>query len=348
MNLKINQIGMTIVELMVAMLLGLLLIGGVTQVYFGTKATYQATEHLSWLQENTRTSVDMLAKDIRMAGYVPCSQPETVSNVLDTGVNDWWGAMFQNVIQGYEGGVSTFPQAIANEVAPNTDAIVILRGGPEVAAVNYFDSSSNEFVLQHQGNDWIEKSSILIACDPAYASLFQAGSASGTQVTRVGIASTTGEESPGNTTTNLGRAFGTDSQLTNYSPAIYYIAESKSENGFSLYREYTQIQNNLEIISKSEELVEGVENMQLLYGLDENGNDGVADRYVKADVVTAADAWDQVVTVRIGLLYATKDNVRSDIDSDIYTIANTSIGPMNDKRRRYVSSLTINIRNRAI
>ena len=69
-----NQYGLTVIELMVGLMLGLLLVGGVIQVYLGTKSTYSVTEGMSRLQENTRFSLDMLARDIRMAGYVPCSQ----------------------------------------------------------------------------------------------------------------------------------------------------------------------------------------------------------------------------------------------------------------------------------
>ena len=46
----------------------------------------------------------------------------------------------------------------------------------------------------------------------------------------------------------------------------------------------------------AEELVEGVENMQILYGLDNSNGDGIADIYKKADSV--AD-WNNVVTVRL-------------------------------------------------
>ena len=67
---------------MIALLLSLLLIGGVVQIYLGTKSTYKVTGGLSRLQGNTRFSTDMIARDIRMAGYIPCSQPQAQLNVI--------------------------------------------------------------------------------------------------------------------------------------------------------------------------------------------------------------------------------------------------------------------------
>ena len=50
-----------------------------------------------------------------------------------------------------------------------------------------------------------------------------------------------------------------------------------------------------------EELVQGVENIQILYGLDVSG-DGFANRYIDADDVPSVD-WDDVVTVRVHILF---------------------------------------------
>ena len=55
----------------------------------------------------------------------------------------------------------------------------------------------------------------------------------------------------------------------------------------------------------TEEVVVGVENMQLLYGVDSDPEpDFVADRYIDAAEVGANDWWDRVVTVRVRLIVA--------------------------------------------
>ena len=336
---------------MVAMLLGLLLLGGIIHVYLGTKTTYRVTEGLSRLQENTRFSIDMVARDIRMAGYIPCSQPQSSNNVVNTSASDWWRPVFQGGIQGFEAGSSTFPTSISSDVADDTDAILIRRAGKQVAAINYLDTTSDQFILQRDlGGQWIEPGSLMLACDPTHAALFQAGDISTGTTTKITISSISSDKVPGNSSVNLGRAYGNDAHLATYSPVIYYIAESISGEGNSLYREYTYVENEKTIKSRREELLEGVETMQILYGLDESGNDGVANRYVQANVVDNANAWDEVVTVRIGLLFTSEDGMRDadDLDDNTYLVANTSVDPTNDRRKRYVSSMTVSVRNTSI
>jgi type IV pilus assembly protein PilW len=100
----------------------------------------------------------------------------------------------------------------------------------------------------------------------------------------------------------------------------------------------------------AEELVEGVENMQVTYGVDTNG-DGRADNYQTAALV--AD-WNTVQTVRIGLLLATSYSTTSQTEQrqdttpfyDIGGMAQIAVQP--DNRRRRVVVETVKIRNRPI
>ena len=73
----------------------------------------------------------------------------------------------------------------------------------------------------------------------------------------------------------------------------------------------------------------------------------IANRYVEANIVDDANAWNDVVTVRVGLLFASEDGVRDadDLDVNTYLVANTLVDPDDDRRKRYVSSMTVNIRN---
>lgn len=73
-NLKTNrtqgrQRGFTLIELMVAMVLSLFLIGGVLLMYSSTKAAYNDADRLSRLQENVRFASDYMVRDVRNAGF---------------------------------------------------------------------------------------------------------------------------------------------------------------------------------------------------------------------------------------------------------------------------------------
>jgi len=75
LSVKNSQCGLTLIEIMIAMLIGLFLIGGVLQIFISTKQTYRMQENLSRMQENGRFAMEFLGRDIRMAGYWVCMTP---------------------------------------------------------------------------------------------------------------------------------------------------------------------------------------------------------------------------------------------------------------------------------
>jgi type IV pilus assembly protein PilW len=94
----------------------------------------------------------------------------------------------------------------------------------------------------------------------------------------------------------------------------------------------------------AETLVEGVENMQILYGEDTDG-DGIANRYVNAGGLNAANV-NNIVGARIAMLVSTVDNINQNAAAT-YTLLNIpSVGPFNDGRLRRVFTRTILLRNR--
>lgn len=64
-----KQKGLSLIELMIALVLGLFLVAGVIQIFLGTSQTYRLTGDIARVQENARFALDILARDIRMAGY---------------------------------------------------------------------------------------------------------------------------------------------------------------------------------------------------------------------------------------------------------------------------------------
>jgi Tfp pilus assembly protein PilW len=97
----------------------------------------------------------------------------------------------------------------------------------------------------------------------------------------------------------------------------------------------------------SQALVEGVENFQVLYGVDNAPSDGIADQYVPASGVVN---FAQVVSVQIGILVygvnATGTATDDAIDTDVQIVAGTNIVPPPDRRKRRAFNTTIQLRNR--
>lgn len=66
---KQQQTGLSLIELMVALVLSMLLMLGVTQIFLSSKATYSTNQELSEIQESGRFALDILVQDIANAGY---------------------------------------------------------------------------------------------------------------------------------------------------------------------------------------------------------------------------------------------------------------------------------------
>ena len=64
-----QQHGLTLVEILVALVLSLFLTAGIIQLFIGTKQSYRFHEALSRIQENGRFAIDRMNADIRMAGF---------------------------------------------------------------------------------------------------------------------------------------------------------------------------------------------------------------------------------------------------------------------------------------
>ncbi len=107
---------MTLVEVMIAMLLGVFLMGGVLQVFASSRQTYRVHEATSRMQENGRMALEVLSRDIRMADFWGCvSDPSNFVNNLDTA-----GAGYVDFLSGGIGGT---------EGAAGAPDSLILRGG---------------------------------------------------------------------------------------------------------------------------------------------------------------------------------------------------------------------------
>ena len=98
-----GQSGFGLIELMIAMTLGLVLLGGIGYMYIGSRGAFRTTDNLSRMQENARYALDTMSRDIRMAGYVGCGNMASVR--VNTIANAPVPPMTPgNALIGYDGG----------------------------------------------------------------------------------------------------------------------------------------------------------------------------------------------------------------------------------------------------
>jgi type IV pilus assembly protein PilW len=360
--------GVGIVEIMVALVIGLVLMAGVIQIFLSSKQTNTAAEDMARMQENMRFAAELITNDIRMAGFMPCRQTDKTVNVLNStaGVG---GDFFTQGINGYDGnntdddtgandrgivGIAALGAPFTNHVA-GTDIVSILKGGDADFSVVSHVPTSAQFKLNALST--LQDGDIVMVCDLVQSSILQITNTNSSNVTAVHNTGVPGI-SPGNCTKGLGYpkdctttngtayAYGPDSHLLKFDSWHYYIG-TNAAGGRSLYR--AGLQNASGTVSMvSQELVQNIENMQLLYGVDAN-NDGNAERYVRADQVldVTGATWNRVVSVRLGVLAQTPREIATQTDTRTYSLAGSSFAAAAaDRRQRYVYNTTVKIRNR--
>lgn len=79
-----HQQGLTLIEILVALMISAFLIAGVIQLFIGSKQTYRSYDALSRIQENGRFVLEAMARDIRMTGYYPRVTTRTITGVTVT------------------------------------------------------------------------------------------------------------------------------------------------------------------------------------------------------------------------------------------------------------------------
>ncbi|MCG2578313.1 PilW family protein [Dechloromonas sp. XY25] len=339
--------GFSLVELMVSMAVGLALILVVSYTYVGSKQTFRTQETLSRMQETARFVFETLGYDIRMAGFTGCGNTATAVNTLNDSAA-WDKDILNSPLIGYEGGVSTFPSGVAGNVLRG-DSLTVLRGdGSDYTVASHNPSAAS---MQLTANHDIKQGEILIATDCQHTAIFQMSNVNNNNTVSVVDHNTGSGISPGNCTKGLGSpllctalgtpyTFGPGSKLLRMSSVNYHI-RSNAYGEPALYRLRLGANSSGAATQFPEELAEGVENMQITYGIDA-GTDKQVDQYVKADAVTD---WSKVLSVRISLLIASTGTTTYTTEAQAYTYDGAAVTPT-DRRLRKVFDMTIAVRNR--
>lgn len=356
-----NQLGLTLVELMVAVTIGILILTGVTGVMITNKRMYKEQNEMGRLQENVRFAMEMILKDIRRAGYMGCMDRVTGVNSTVNGVSsDTFLLSLQNPIEGSESASTWYPSGSAEglsevndlhvnpvDMLPDSDGISLKFFEPiGVSIRSPMPLVSAELKVDTVGP--LQEGEIIAVTDCSTADVMQ--------LTEIQTVSKSLQHNPGNTnpspgnsTSSLSKTYGTDAEVVRLVARRYFVATSPVTGETALYmyaqdlKDFDNDGDTEEFISQ--ELIEGVENMQILFGEDTAGDDTVADTYVDADAV---GNWDNVVSARVSLLMRTiQQDFTAQINNKTYDLMGTTIDPVDDYRRRRVFASTIQIRNRA-
>lgn len=334
--------GMTLIELMIAVVIGLFLVAVMGSIFVGSRTTFSAQESISRLQENGRFAVDTIAHDLRLSGFRGCLgqvRATPLVNTLNTpaallydfGTPAWGsrntGAGWSPALQAPLAGLAPLPAG---------DVLVVRRPvGSGWSLIGEMASNTAPLVVTASPN--FTQGDLLLAADCAGGVVLQATNvgpgAAGSIEHNAGVAGI----SPGVSTNDLGRMLSNDAMVWRLQTVIYYLAPSVRRPGEISLWSYTA--PTYDGSANAAELVTGVERMAVAFGVDTDG-DFAADRFLDASQV--AD-WTQVVSARVDLLLSgNADNTAT--APQPYTWAGANVVPA-DRKLRTTISVAASLRN---
>lgn len=358
-----NQRGLTLVEIMVALVIGLILMAGIIELFISSKQTYTLHESISRVQENGRFAVDQLSRDLRMAGHMGCAnarlmelEPSPPISIklgasrirvaLNSVPGDATWAM-QSAISGYQwngGGWAPALPAAAAAALPGSDAFTVRGAG----GARLMLTAENPGTPVHSGseplliplNSGLRQGDIVMVANCSQAAVFQITNDDADIADNGQLAHAVGPGAPGNATPFLGVDFDTRAGILSMSSHTYFIGTGASGEP-ALFRSTDG--------APAVELVEGVERMRVTYGVDvvasPVGPPLAPSAYQTADVVDVNGDWRKVGSMRISLLLRSANNVTDQSLPYTYTSdAGVEVIPA-DRRLRQVFTTTVALRS---
>ncbi len=357
-NKKQNERGFSLIELMIAMLIGILLLLAATGLFMSNKRIYNEQNDMGRLQENGRFAVDLLTKDIRMASYGGCV--DDLSSLTNVTTNAATVTNLHNATNAIEGiddkaGSSTWSPSGSTETVAN------ITNGTDAITLRYLEPISDTVAFTTGSTMASDTSAIPVTCSNTAGTAENCNAAGSDHITAnenmaitdcsagdifIATGATT------NTITHsatLNKAYDDSAQVSRYVTTRYYIGTAANTNKFgnavpALFK-YSSVAG----VATTQELIEGVERMEILYGVDTN-SDSIPDTYLAAGAagLTSSANWDDVISVKVSLLLRTIDeNVNIDNDTKTYTLLNAAAyNPADTRVRRRTYTFTVQIRNR--
>jgi len=340
--------GFSIVELLIALALGLLVVAGIVQLFVGNNRTYEVVNAQARLQENARFAFDFITRSARSAGYFGCA-PETANVALNL-VGNWNLIPEYNMpepVDGWESNgngtfspddLTTMPRSGAaevnihltgngidrNELSDASD-ILVFRSIEKPAArlAQILQPDGIPIAYTPDGEPSFEVDDVVVLADCEQAAVFKvtdvATAGDETTLSRVVSGAAGPFENSATVTTStgdviastlsiLGRSYGASATIAPLETTFYFIARSTElarvaqagTDGVAVNALWQKTGNNAPV-----ELVQGIEDMQLLFGVDTTADEVLnVNQYLTIDNVEDVR---EIVVVQVTLIVSSVD-----------------------------------------
>ncbi len=268
--------GFSLIELMVALVLGLIIVGGVVSLFVSNQQAARANEGLGRLQENARVAFELMAREVRQAGGNPCGAVITANVLVPT--TDWWSDWDGGVIQGYDETQDTptmvpFGTNVGQRVA-GTHALRVLSGGMFNGSIITAHDLATRTVSLNTTNHGLQAGDPAVICDGESAAIVQLSA----------VSTAPNGSVRHQTVANLGfptgspKTFQPNGLVTRYTANFWYVGVNP-RGGTSLYR--------IDRLGPpGQEIADGVTNLQAAFLTRNQNNAALANDWVTASAVT--------------------------------------------------------------
>lgn len=316
-----KQRGLSLVELMIAVTLGLVILAGVAAVFVSSRQSYRVQESTTILQDNARFAMETIGRALRDAGFshgAPNSAmswfPGTLDDADATPCSEAWYANIRRPIEVYNGAsASPLSECTVTAYEPLTDVLVVRHADPL--------SAPGTGYLPRADIDSLSGTPLLMRVIPATRAAIYRREA--TAMANVDNQFTSDDE---------------DNGVFDYRfrARVFHVGTpsgASAAEGPALYEHSPDFGS-----PSSQPIISGVERFTLVAGMDRNG-DGVVETWDNPDSVSAADFVD-VSAIRVGLILRAPD--RSEFaDNTTYTLPDGDTYTPPDAVERYPRRLYV-------
>ncbi len=373
-----KQQGLSLIELMIALLIGSILLIGLVQVFSASRTAYQLSQGVGRVQENARFAMDYLQRDIRMVGHNGCVNDQGRLQSADGLLSHLSAAdnplNFRISLQGYEANGSAPVTGNVNLAAPAAGWAPALPPylaalgplpGSDIIMLRYLDNDGVPVTTVDAGSitvdaskwnvltrDGITVPTLFGVADCTYSDIFQASainSGSGQISSGTGGVATSVADFP----SRYSASPAGQSMVYRADAIAYYVAPGAG-GGPSLWRtRFLTTVGGAAVTTFSEELVEGIESMQFVYGQDQGPVDALTGNmatFNTAAVLGAAvaneNAWRSIGQVKIGLVAVSPNPAAATQANAPLRALGTQFAAPNDGNYRSTYEAAVALRNR--
>jgi prepilin-type N-terminal cleavage/methylation domain-containing protein len=297
---KVKNQGFTLVELLVAMAIATVILTAIFSTFKSQQDSYVVQNQLAMTQQNVRGAMQLISRDIQMAGYYTNFETSIITmNWDDMGADESMHPIIyaRNNIS-----------AAGDDIKDNTDLVVIVKAsmedGRQFASGEAASGSTASSTLRDAGNLTQDKYAVLVKNDLSRAEFFRVTNSTGMI----------------NLSKSLVESYSEDDWIFRADIIIYYVDDADPEHP-------TLMRRNLGNNEQAQVMAEDIDNLQFRYVLDDGSevDSGFNERDVRA--------------VEIYLLGRTRHIIRGYTDPNTYNMGGINVTPGDGYRRRLLKAL---------